>query len=206
MVIQPFCLCCDATKESERDSGRLEETEDEQIADAVATELEKNTDTIVDERLLSLLDKAVSRAMDKYEDKALKDGSLLINVNDLATGASSKAKVQVPQRQQSSENTKTLDPETRAQDLNDQLFTALRARLERGISRSMLNAVARALVYPGCRGEGLGAAENSYGEANGDDLDVPCDVVRWIRKHWFEESVAENAYRDGLTGIGREEL
>lgn len=177
------------------DSGTSEETEDEQIADSVASVVEEMTGVSVDGKLLSAIDSAVTEAMDKYEDKAIAQGDLLIDVENLVKG---EGTVEVKMKQTEpagSEEGKegqlskpSLDPVERARLLSSQIYSVLRQKVEKNMAPEFIDKITAALMDPRCSDSGN--ASLGYSASNSDDRDgagVSCEVVTWLRQNWFDK-------------------
>lgn len=184
-----------------------EETEDEQIADSVVKVIEKKTGLTVDDKLLSEIDTAVTKAMNSYEDKALVHGDLVINVDNLIKGEGT-AEVKMKETEPADEDggiddrgdqeSQPLHAKQRAQILTEQIFATLRQKVENDMSVDLMNKVTTALMDPKCgNGGNVNPKPDSIGQ--GQHIKVPCRVVYWLRENWFDRSSGRNPLVQGTT-------
>lgn len=164
--------------QNEKPVDNSEETEDEQISDAVAKVVEKVTGKPIDSDTLKDLDSAVTRAMDRYEDKALSEGALEVDVEDILSGASSSVKMTLPDTEAIPESgfgdkLKSLNPDDRYRMMGNKVILTVIKRLRDDVSPSLLEKVASILI-------------NSSTRCRGTDADdSKCATGRWIRENWF---------------------
>lgn len=171
-----------------------EETEDEQISDSVAAVVEKMTGMKIDDKLLGALDKAVTRAMDKYEERAVENGELLIDVDALTKGTSDKVKITLPDTEPADESSEDDgNPEDDAArkakihlSVSDQVRGAVRAKLEAEMSGDALDKLAATLISSSnCKG----AASLKLTREERKN----CDLAQWVRSNWLKKDSADVA-------------
>jgi hypothetical protein len=165
-------------------ASQVKETEDEQITDSVADVVEKMTGVTLDSKTLTAMDAAVTAAMDKYEEKAAESGELLINVDELTSGKSSKVSITLPDTETtgymetSKKGSSRLSP---ASQVGDQVVDAVRQKLKEEMAPDMLEKLAKALINSSkCKGQSAAALSPAD--------KAECDVVRWIRANWFRKT------------------
>lgn len=173
-----------------------EETEDEQISDSVAKVVERMAGVKVDEKLLSALDAAVTKTMDNYEEKAAQTGELLIDVDELTKGTSTKVKITLPDTEppvgggnsgggDTAADEATLEARTDA-SVGDQVVAAVRDKLAAEMDAGALDRLASALVSATkCRGPA--ALKLTRAERKN------CDLAQWVRANWLQQGGADAA-------------
>lgn len=172
--------------ENEEAATNLEETEDEQIADAVAKVVEKATGKPIDTDTLKELDSAVTRAMDKYEDKALAEGAFEVDVDDILAGISGSIKMSLPETETQQNNSlreqlQKIAPDERYLMIGNKLMAEFAMKLRDGVSPVLLERVAMLLIHSSkiCAGNG---------EGNDGETLAKCQTVRWLRDNWFNQT------------------
>lgn len=177
----------EADKEENEDATTdLEETEDEQIADAVAKVVEKATGKAIDLDTLKELDSAVTRAMDRYEDKALAEGAFEVDVEDILAGISGSVKMSLPETETQQNNSlreqlQKISPDERYLMIGNKLMAEFAMKLRDGVSPVLLERVAMLLIHSSKRCAG-------NGEGNDSETLAKCQTVRWLRDNWFNQA------------------